>query len=149
MIILDTNTVMHGATGQYSCVDINSMVKFGGKFFCASDSGLFEVTGTQDSGADITSYFETGLMDFGIQNEKRLRFLYVGYEAAGAVTVTITTELGLSDTYTLPATTDLQSGYRITVSRKLRGRYFKFKFSGAGFAIDHVAVLPIVRGHRF
>jgi len=147
MIVLDTN-LDNKATSQY-ILDINSLVKFNGSFYCASDSGLFQFSGTDDAGTAINSYFELPMMDFGLPNEKRLRFAYIGYEATAAIAMTISTEHSISDTYTLPATTDLQSGYRVTISRKLYGRYFTFKFAGAGFAIDHVAVLPIVRGHNF
>jgi hypothetical protein len=147
MIILDTN-LTNKATSQY-VLDINSLVKFNGKFFCASDSGLFKFSGTTDNGTAINSYFELKTMDFDIPNEKRLRFAYIGYEASSAITLTITTELDITDSYTLPASTNLQSGYRVTISRKLYGRYFTFKFTGAGFAIDHVSVLPIIRGHNF
>jgi len=120
-----------------------------GSFFCASDSGLFQFSGSDDAGVALNSYFELPMMDFGLTNEKRLRFAYIGYEATTAITMTVSTEHSLSDTYTLPATTDLQSGYRVTISRKLYGRYWTFKFAGAGFTIDHVAVLPLVRGHNY
>jgi hypothetical protein len=147
MIILDTN-LENKATSQY-VLDINSLVKFNGSFFCASSNGLFQFSRDNDNGSAISSYFELPTMDFGLPNEKRLRYAYIGYEATSAITMTVSTENSLSDTYILPATTDLQSGYRVAISRKLYGRYFTFKFAGAGFAIDHVAVLPIVRGHNF
>lgn len=143
MIVLDTN-LDNKATSQY-VLDINSLTKFSNQFLCASSSGLFQFSGTTDNGTAISSYFELPTMDFGIPHRKRLRFVYVSYEASAAVTMTITTENSLSDTYTLPATTDYQSGYRITVSRTLHGRFFTFRFTGTGFAIDQVSVIPVLR----
>lgn len=150
MTIFDTNVIAAGATSQYLCTDINSIAKISnGQYLCASSEGLFLINGTQDDGVDISSYFLTAMMDFGIANEKRVRFVYVGYEALSSVTMTISTELGLTDSYVLPATLGAQSGYRVTISRSLRGRYWQIKFSGASFAIDEVSIRPIVRGHNF
>lgn len=148
MIVLDTNIVANGATSQYGCPDINSMTKFAGKHLCASPDGLYELTGPDDDGVDIGGYFKTPMMHFGLSNEKRLRFVYVKYEANAEVSLTIETERELSKTYTLPSSSDLQCVHRVTVSRALHGSYWQFKFSGASFTIDEVSVLPIIRGHK-
>jgi len=148
MIILDSNIIANGATGQYSATDINSIAKYEGKFLCASNEGLYQFTGTQDNNVDINSYFILPLMDFGLAHAKRLRFVYTKYEAAEDVTMTITTENSHTDSYILPATTDNQFAYRTVISRTLFGTYFQFKFAGASFSIDEVSVVPIVRGNR-
>lgn len=158
MIVFDTNLIAGNATTQYLNFEFNSMVKFGKKFLCAGSTGLFSMEGTTDmfpssdgTYTDITCYFEPVTMDFGISNEKRLRAAYVGYEADGDLTLKISTELVAAQSYTLPATTSGQHARKVVVSRALKGRYWTFQISGTGvvFAIDHIQVLPIVRGHGF
>lgn len=148
MIILDTNIIANGATSQYGCIGINSISKFGQKYFGASENGLYEFTGSDDDGVDIESYLQTAQMNFGLTNEKRLRFVYVKYEATDEITLTVSTEYGLSEDYIIPASSDIQKVYRVTINRSLAGSYWQFKFAGANFALDEVSVLPIIRNHK-
>lgn len=156
MIVFDTNVIAGNATTQYLNFEFNSMVKFGNKFLCAGDAGLFSMEGTTDmfpsadgTYQDITCYFEPVTMDFGIANQKRLRAAYFGYEADGSLTLKISTELSAAQSYTLPATTSGQHARKVVVSRGLKGRYWTFQIYGSGvvFAIDSIKVLPIIRGH--
>lgn len=158
MIVFDTNPAAGNATTQYLNFECNSLVKFGTRFFCASDDGLFRLDGTShitlpdDTPEEvIEAYFEPVTMDFGMSNQKRLRAVYVGYEADGNLTLNVSTELCAALSYTLPATTDGQHARKVVISRALKGRYWTFQIHGNGtrFAIDHIQVLPIVRGHGF
>ena len=149
MIVFDTNVKAKSATTQYQNFNYNSMVKFGDRFLCASENGLFEVAGNSDSGEAITSYFEPLTTDFGISNEKKLRCFYISYEASGNLTLTVSTELGFSETITIPASTAGQKARKVSVSRSVRGRYFTFQIKGVGvdFSIDEIKVLLIIIGH--
>ncbi|MGM0682573.1 MAG: thiamine pyrophosphate-dependent enzyme, partial [Thermodesulfobacteriota bacterium] len=62
MIILDTN-LDNKATSQY-VLDINSLVKFNGQYFCASESGLFEFSGACP-GCGETPYVKLATQMFG------------------------------------------------------------------------------------
>jgi len=149
MITLSTNLKAGAATTQFADFAYNSMVKVGGKFFCAGDNGLFEHTGDLDDTKKIESYFEPVTMDFGISSEKRMRCIYLGYESSADFTLTVTTELGQTDTITIPASAPGQQARKIPMSRSVRGRYWTFQIhsTGVDFSIDHISVLPIVRGH--
>ena len=158
MIVFDTNIAAEAATAQYSNFCYNSMARVGNFFFCASDSGLFRMGGVsrlmpEPEATDevVEAYFEPATMDFGISNQKRLRAVYVGYEADGDLVLKISTELVSALSYTLPATTDGQHARKVVASRALKGRYWTFQIYGNGvfFAIDSIKVLPIVRGHGF
>jgi len=158
VITLDTNLAARNATTQYSDFDYNSMVKFGNGYLCASENGLYELGGTHDLFPEdasvveiIESWFELATLDFGLSNQKRLRAVYIGYESDGGLTLTISTELGISDSYTIPASTAGQHARRVIISRKLKGRYWTFKIYGSGvtFSIDEIKVLPVIRGHGF
>lgn len=148
MIVLDTNIIANGATSQYECLPINSMTKFEGNYLVAGSNGLFSFNGTDDSGIGIDSSFTTAMMSFGLTNEKRLRFVYVKYESADDIILTVSTEEGVSEDYTIPASNDIQNSYRVTINRSLYGSYWQFKFAGNSFTIDEVSVLPIIRVHK-
>lgn len=145
MITFDTNISSQNATTQYLDFDYNSMAQFGDKFLCASEAGLFEII---NSGDNVESYFEIATIDCGISNEKRLRSVYIGYEASGDLTLILSTELGCSGTYVIPASSPGQHGRKIPISRSLRGKYWVFQIysNGVPFSIDEIRILPIVRG---
>jgi len=119
------------------------------RFICASAAGLFELAGTTDNGGAITSYFEPVTSDFGISNEKKLRCVYVSYEASAALTLTVSTDLGYSESISIPASAAGQKARKVPISRTVRGRYFTFQIKSVGvdFSIDEIKVLPIIIGH--
>lgn len=153
MIVFDTNLQARSATTQYREFNYNSMVQYAGKYLVASSSGLYEVSDDydDDNGTNIIAFFEPITSDFGVTTEKRLRSLYIGYEAAADLTLDITTELGYHGVYTIPASTEGRKTRKVALSRAVRGRYFTFRIesNGVPFAIDRIDVLPIVRGHGF
>lgn len=158
MIVLDTNIAANNATTQYLNFDFNSMARIGKEFFYASEKGLYKVAGSTDifsADSDATeiveSYFEPVTMDFGISNQKRLRAVYIGYEADGDLILKIHTELSPEQEYTIPASTNNQHARKVSINRSLKGRYWTFQIysNGVTFAIDHIQVLPIIRGHGF
>ena len=145
MITFDTNLRARSATTQYTNFNYNSAVKFGEKFFCASETGLVELV---NDPPEEEVLFELATMDFGIANEKRLRAFYIGYEADGNLTLTVSTDLGDSETYTIPASASGQHTRKVVISRKVRGRYWTFQIKGKNvtFSIDDIKVLPVYRG---
>jgi len=158
MITLDTNIAAGNATTQYLNFDFNSMTKFGNKFFCANASGIYELDGTTNmfpsnpiNRENIESYFELITFDFDISSQKRLRAVYLGYEATGTITLKIYTELSSEHTYQVPATTSGRMARKININRSLKGRYWTFEIYGQNttYAIDMIQVLPIVRSHGF
>lgn len=158
MIVLDTNISAGGATSQYKNFNANSFVKFGQFFFIASDVGLYKLSGTtkifsaEDASSEtIESFFEPITFDFGIANQKRLRAVYIGYEADGDLTLKVSTELSVQESYTIPASTNNRHARKVNINRSLKGRYWTFQIYGNGvnFAIDTIQVLPIVRSHGF
>jgi hypothetical protein len=143
MLVLDTN-LKNRATGQYFGFDLNSMVKFNGKYLGASGSGLFSI-GEVDT--EFSAYFITATMDFGINNDKRLRYVYLSLESASNLTLTINTEKVAAIDYTVTVSGSGQQDVRVPISRELYGRFWTFKISGtADFSVDEIKVLPIVRG---
>jgi len=138
------------ATTQRTGFPFTSMCRFGGNFLCTSDSGLFSLGGDNLDGTDIDSYFEPITTDFGISNQKRLRFVYIGFEAAGDLQLNVTADEQTERTYTITPTKTGQQKIRVAIGRDGKGRYWNFRIknvSGCDFSIDNIDVLPVVLTH--
>jgi hypothetical protein len=132
------------------------MCKFGDKYLGANESGIFELnTGEFDNadsdgnGDDIEAVFELLTTDFGIENPKRVRKLYFGYEADGNLLVTVYDDDNNERHYILEPShiPNKQSSSRLPVGRDGKGRYYTFRIdniSGADFSIDSIKVLPVI-----
>lgn len=141
-MILDTN-LKNRATGQYLNFDVNSICKFNQAYWAAGSDGLYKLLS-----ADTTkeAYFVTATMDFGINNDKRLRYVYLSMESTGNLSLIINTEKVSAKTYAVNISGFGQQDIRIPISRELYGRFWTFKISGTcDFSIDEIKVLPIVR----
>ena len=143
-MILDTN-LKNRASGQYQAFDINSICKFNGGYWAVGSSGLYTVNAVDSTN---TGYFITATMDFGINNDKRLRYVYLSLESTGNLTLEINTEKVSAQTYTVTLSGTGQQDVRIPISRSLYGRFWTFKLSGTcDFSVDEIKVLPIIRGY--
>jgi len=148
-LVLDTNLQAKAATTQYTAFPVNSMAMVNGKILAAAESGLFQNTGDHDGSDQIDAFFELPTMDFGIKQVKRLRFIYLSVETSAAtnLTITVSTELGKTQTITIPIAAAGQHAIRETVTRKVYGRYFTIQVRGNNFSIDEIKVLPVVLNH--
>ena len=141
MIVLDTN-IENNATTQYD-LDIDSMVRVDQELFYASSDGLYKLNDT--SSETFSAYFELNSMNFNTYVLKRLRYVYLSYESVGEVTLSISTEQGVSDSYVFPSTDGTTKNYHMPISRKLYGKYFTLHFAGNNFAINQIDILPIYK----
>lgn len=149
MIVLDTNVKANAST-QYTNFNYNSMVSFKGNFFCANSSGLYKITGGDDDNTNIISYFEPLTTDFGIDEEKRIRSVYLAMEADGDMSLKVTTELSSQETYAIPVSSG-QQARKINIKRTQKGRWWTFQIYGNGviYSIDEIRALINIRGHGF
>jgi len=150
MFVLDY-AIQPGGTTQYINYDFNSMVKFGDVYLGASVDGIYELDGDTDDGDRIGAYFEPVVTDFGINNPKKVRFMFLGYEAEGDLIVTFG-----DNRSTVSRTVDSvrigQQWRRITGIRGIRGRYLTFQISnvdGCDFGIDSIDVALVVMPRSF
>ena len=140
------------AVTQYCEYNFNSFCKIGDKHYGATDDGIFELVGDTDAGEDIDAWFELPMSDFGISNVKRLRRIYLGYEATGDLIVKVKDNENNERQYPLDnITLDKQIGGRITVERDQLGRYWGERIEnvrGAYFAVDSIEVVPVILGRK-
>ena len=136
-MILCTN-LKNRATTQFTSFDFDSMAKIGNSYMCAGSSGLYILAGDLPV---VSAYFEPVETDFGISNLKRIRSVTLEYYSASALTITVSTEKGLSDTLTFPSSSGKTISRDVTVNRSVYGVYFTFKISGFGaFSIESLQV---------
>lgn len=150
MYVLDYAIQAPGTT-QYINYDFNSMVKFGNTFLGASSDGIYELSGDTDDGNSIGAYFEPIVCDFGINNPKKVRFMFLGYEAEGDLIVTLG-DNRTTVSVTVDSTRTGQQWRRICGSRSIRGRYLTFGISnvrGCDMGIDSIDVALVTMPRSF
>lgn len=142
-MILDTN-LKNRASGQYLNFDANSFCKFNQSYWVAGSSGLYKLDSVD---TDNEAYFVTATMDFGINQDKRLRYVYLSFESTDDLILTVNTEkVSTVDFDVIIDPTISQQDVRIPITRNLYGRFWTFKISGTcDFSIDEIKILPIIR----
>ncbi len=150
-LTLNINLSILAAT-QFCNYNFNSFCKIGDKYFGASDSGIFELEGDKDNGINIDAFFELPVSDFGIVNVKRIRKLYVGYEAKDDLIATVKDNEDNTRSYTLSYLDyDRQNGGQVDVGRDGLGRYWQIRIdntNGCYFAVDSIDLLLVILGKK-
>lgn len=149
MITLDAQ-LNGGRFTQYDGFAFNSMVRFGEKFLGANSSGLHLIGADKDNGVDIAAEMELPTTDLGVQQKKRLRFLYFGYEVDGAIDVVVTYDQKATTTKTYrmgKIETSGQQRNRLPIRRDAHGRYLTLavrNVAGSDFSLDSIDGLLVI-----
>lgn len=128
------------ATTTLDGYDFNSFATINGFEFGADHNGLHLLnTGDQDNEEDYTRTLTFATTDFGDNNPKRIRFIYVGVEATSPFTLSVKADEQSWRNYTVtPLKTGLQR-VRVPVGRDGQGRYWAIKVTATtAFRIDSV-----------
>ena len=137
------------AMSRYTGYRFNSAAVIGGRLIAAGDAGLYLLAGNNDAGAPVVATLTTGLTDTGDPQQKRVREVFVGYEADGTVAMKVSgtgtgTEAGF--TYTLPAKTAVDTtANRVKIGRGMRSRFWRFELSnpsGEPFKVTETRINP-------
>jgi hypothetical protein len=138
------------AATQYTNFNFNSACTFQGVPLAANDKGIFQLEkGGSDNGKPIPAWFKLVTSELGVENYKRVRRMYVGYEANGDLILTVIADEKIRGAYPLLPVDDDQTeqGNSVPGSRDVYGRYLAFKIenvNGADFSVDHLSILPVV-----
>lgn len=121
------------AMSRFTGYRFNSAAVIGGRLIAADDGGLYLLTGDDDAGTPVVARLTTGLSDVGDPQQKRVREVFVGYEADGTLAMKVSgtgTGAEVGYTYTLPAkTADDTIANRVKIGRGMRSRFWRFEFS--------------------
>lgn len=148
--VMNTETT---AMSRYEGVDFTSFAIVDDVLYAVAPDGVYTFDAADDVGVKVRSTIETGRMDFGMYQHKRVPNVYFGYEADGQLQLKVDTygEQGpLSYTYYTTVVPALQPvNTRLAVGKGLVSAYWKFTLSnrnGAYFALDKwaadVAISP-------
>lgn len=149
LTILVLNTDTGEGPFPYSNFDFNSIFESEGRIFLTSSLGLFELTGTDDNGTDITAYFETVQDDFGISEMKNIPEIIVGLK--GQVSLKTTHDGHYSSAHSLNNTNNHLISKRAKLGLGMRQRYWGVRVTnvaGSSFQVDELELPVIVQGRK-
>lgn len=142
------------APSQYANFNFDSMCKFKDKIVGGNSNGVYTLlSGDDDAGEDINAHFRTGATSFGVENEKRLRRLYISMRSSGLVKASVagddkedvTKEITPYDDKLKIIHQEIQGG------RDIKGKYLDLKISnvnGSDFTVAEIQALLIVRNAK-
>jgi hypothetical protein len=133
--------VLNGGRGEisiYSNFNFNSYAKYGGRYYGATQDGIFLLEGEDDAGAPIHSGAKIGPANFGTDREKRLRLVRCGGDCDQAqVRVS-----GNGKSGQFPV-----RGGRAAISRAVQGRELLIEIVDFK-SLDHLEIIPQVLAKR-
>jgi hypothetical protein len=139
---------------QYGNYNFNSLCKFGDMYLGANGSGIFQLdSGDTDAGSPVEAFFELINTDMGIEHQKRIRAVYIGYETNGDLALTVKDDDGNERRYTIKPNHigNQQQTSRVPVGRDGKGRYWMFRIdnvNGSDFGINSITAVPVVLNRR-
>jgi hypothetical protein len=120
--VMNTRT---GAVTEYQNFAFNSYAKINGKYYGASESGLYELSGDDDAGTNIDWVVKTGQIDNQISYLKRMPEIVVGLRQLGSIRFRVHPDDNTYYDYPMPP---YKSGnlyqHRVLIGKGLRSRYF-------------------------
>ena len=125
----------------------NSMCKVGGAYLGASANGLYQIGGGTDDDTNISASIKSGMMDFGVANQKRFRFFYFGVETDGELLLKVYCDGVLAEQVTVAPRTPGAFQVRVPISRIYQSRYWSWSvenINGAFLALYSVTALPVI-----
>lgn len=135
-----------GATSRYT-FGFNSFAKIGGKFYGASEDGLYLLEGCDDDGQKILATIGYGRRDFGTSALKAVTECYVGVSSAGRMYLRMTAN-GQTFTYSARAFKPSMREQRIDAGKGMRASMIDVELvSEHDFELDSVEfrVVPLNR----
>ena len=107
-------------------------------------NGLYVIGGNKFNGANIDAFFETGRLDLGMTELKRLTDGYLTLKNAGTYKISLKTDDGSYNAYTMTDASALTHTEKIQFGRGAKGKYWQVKFenqSGADFEIQNFELI--------
>ena len=136
-------TIETKAVVEYDNYGFNSMTFFNGKYLGANSTGIYDLDGDKDAGANINAIMSSGIFDLHDGIIRKPREAYLSYRSDGILKVTITEDEDVEREYRLDKAMETIHDKRLKIPRgvggRQRARFYQFKIenvSGADFDID-------------
>ncbi len=75
--------LLNQAISTYTSYPFNSITYFNEKYYGATDTGIYPLSGDLDNATEINSSIKTGPMDFGEKFTKYIRDVWLTYRSDG------------------------------------------------------------------
>lgn len=144
--VMNTETT---GLSNYTNFDFTSIASHDGVVYVTSNNGVYALTNDTDDGRYIAAEVQTGFLDLGREETKRISDVYVGY-TGGQLELDVETYDGPQDVYTYTMeerAADAPRNNRIKTGKGLSSRYWRFSFrnlDGADFQVyDTSAVVGV------
>jgi alpha-tubulin suppressor-like RCC1 family protein len=135
----------NSAVTEYQGMNFNSLAKIGTKYYGATDEGVYELAG---DASDVSTYIQSGLLDFGSTQYKAVTTAYLGVDVDGriAVGVGVSEKSGVAQHwYEVTMDKEATDNVKVPIGRGLKGRYWKFEVASESMAtFEALTVLPVV-----
>jgi hypothetical protein len=134
--------VLTGARNEvsiYSNFKFNSYAEYGGKYYGATQDGIFLLEGEDDAGAFIHTGARIGPTNLGTDREKRLRTVKCGGDCGKAL---VRVSDGNGKTHLSPV-----KGGRADISRAVQGRELTVEIVDFK-SLNHLEIIPLVLAKR-
>jgi hypothetical protein len=152
-VVMNTEGEMPIST--YEGYGFNSFAEIGGRYYGASDEGVFLLEGATDDGEPIPASLSTMMLDFGSARQKRITSAYLGYTSSGKLLLKVRSvdEGVLKEQWyeARKASASVPQEDMIRLGRGMRSRYWQFELvnvDGADFEIDALELHPVYLNRR-
>lgn len=137
-----------GSISNYLNFPFNSFGAIGSRYYAASKTGLYELTGDDDDSTDIISTIRSGFHQFGGPYLTSLDAAYLGVRGDGEYILKIITADGKLYTYTV--NTESMRTAKVKMGRGMNSRYVSFELvsSGQDFDLESIEFKPVVLSRR-
>lgn len=138
----------NAAISEYTNYEFNSFARIGNKYIGASSSGLYELVGDTDAGADIIATIKSGFAEWAGSKFAMFQGIYLGVRGTGDFVLKVIT--GDNSEYIYSVTAQSMKTTKITTGKGLRARYFAFELvsTGQDFDLDTIEFVPIASSRR-
>jgi alpha-tubulin suppressor-like RCC1 family protein len=137
---------------EYQGLGFNSLAKIGGRYFAADESGIVELTGETDGARDIATYVQSGLLDFGTEQEKGMTYAYLATSLDGRVALGVRTankRKAETHWYAVAVSEEGVENVRLKVGHGLKSRYYRLEVASERMStFEAITVLPVVLERR-
>ena len=142
------------AVSQYANYDFSGMWKFKDTVIGGDANGLYTLmTGNTDADTLIPAHFRTGPTDFGAEEEKRLRKVYISIRSSGVMQIAVSGDEREDIPREITPYNDILKiiHQQVDGGRDMKGKYLDLKVSnvnGSDFTITEIQALLIVKGAK-
>lgn len=136
------------AVSEYSNYQFNSFCRMGNIYYGANSSGLYQLLGDDDDGADIIATLRSGFAQWAGSRFTMFKGIYLGVRGEGDWVLKLIT--GDDNTYIYSVSTRNQRTTKVHLGKGLRARYWQFELTSTGqdFDIDTIEFVPLVADRR-